>query len=122
MKSTATTTEGVGPIKEQHVQANIQVQRGAEALDQGNDTGTGAGQNSQACVVDQEGRDTALEHRQYLSQYVRLGCSENLLPVTTALGKAFAVLSGGVKVRYQEQTYLYLTQTLCFPFTLYLLF
>jgi len=48
MKSTATTTEGVDPIKEQHVQVNIQVQRGAEALD----------------------------HRQYLSQYVRLGCEQ----------------------------------------------
>jgi hypothetical protein len=40
MKSTATTTEGLGPIKEQHVQVNIQVQRGAEALDQGNGAST----------------------------------------------------------------------------------
>jgi hypothetical protein len=76
MKSTATTTEGVDPIKEQHVQVNIQVQRGAEALDQGNGAGAGAGRNSQARVVDQEGRDTALDHRQHLSQYIRLGCEQ----------------------------------------------
>jgi hypothetical protein len=36
MKSSAAPVESVGPIEEQHVQVNIQVQSRAKALDQRN--------------------------------------------------------------------------------------
>jgi hypothetical protein len=55
MKSSAAPAEGVGPIEEQHVQVNIQVQRRAEALDQRDRPGSGTRGDLQARLLHPSG-------------------------------------------------------------------
>ena len=62
----------VGAVQEQHVQVGVKVRGRAEALNQGDRAGPGAGRDGQAGVLHHECRDTALNYRKHLGQRFRL--------------------------------------------------
>ena len=63
MKRWPWSFEGVDAVEEEHVEVNVQVERGAETLDQGHCTGIRAGGNGESALLDEEGRDGAVDDR-----------------------------------------------------------
>ncbi len=52
VESGSVTLKGIGPIEEQHVQVDVQVQGRAETLDQGDRAGTRTGSHGEARMAD----------------------------------------------------------------------
>lgn len=63
VKSRPAAIEEIDPIQEQHMKVRVQVQRRAEALDQGDRTRPGLRGHCETCSPDQEWRNAALYHR-----------------------------------------------------------
>jgi len=65
--------EGVDAVEEKHVKVNVEVQRRAEALDEGDRPGLGAGGDGESGLLDEVCGDGAVHHAQDLAQDLRLG-------------------------------------------------
>ena len=61
--------ERVDTIDEEHVQVIVQVQRRAEALDEGDGSGAGAGAHAQSGAADEEGGDRPVDDTQDLGEH-----------------------------------------------------
>ena len=55
------------------MEVDIQVQRRAEALDEGDSPGLGAGGDRETGLLDEVCGDRSIHHAQHLTQYVGLG-------------------------------------------------
>ena len=67
--------ERVGAVDEEHVQVRVEVQRGAEALDEGDGSGVGAGAHAQSGAAHEEGGNRPVDDAQDLGEH-RGACRE----------------------------------------------
>ena len=61
--------ERVHAVDEEHVQVDVEAQRGAEALDEGDGSGAGTGAHAQSGVADEEGGDRPVDDAQDLGEH-----------------------------------------------------
>ena len=61
--------ERVDAIDEEHMQVDVEVQRRAEALDEGDGSGAGAGAHAQSGAADEEGGDRPVDDTQDLGEH-----------------------------------------------------
>jgi len=71
MESRSILLQGTDPIQNQHMQVDVQVQGGAEPLDQGDNSRSSAAAGRESCPMGQIGLDGANDNRQAAGERVR---------------------------------------------------